>query len=48
MRIAAQVAAPQITLRDCSKEQEERQYACDFGEGGYMQSSMHFFAESFC
>ena len=42
MRTAAQVAVPQIALRDCSKEQEERQYACDFGEGGYMQSSTHF------
>ena len=34
MRIAAQETAPQIALRDCSKEAGGGQYICDFGEGG--------------
>ena len=34
MRTIAQETAPQIALRNCSKEAERGQYICDFGEEG--------------
>ena len=34
MRTAAWETAPQIALRNCSREEGECQYRCDFGEGG--------------
>ena len=44
MRTIAREAAPQIALRNCSKEEVgEGQYICDFGEGVFVKISTHFF-----
>ena len=43
MRTAARETAPQITLRNSSKEARGKiQYICDFGEGG-MHATKHIF-----
>ena len=43
MRTAAQETAPQIALRNSSKEARGKiQYICDFGEGG-MHATKHIF-----
>ena len=43
MRAAAWEKAPQIALRNCSKEVvEEEQYSCDLGEAG-IQAIKHTF-----
>ena len=48
MRTAAQETAPQITLRDCSKQgRGEGQYICDFGKGGLHEIKHVYFLESF-
>ena len=45
MRTAAQETAPQIALRNCSKEagEKEGQYMCDYGEGGVYANKHIFF-----
>ena len=48
MRTAAQETAPQITLRDCSKQgRGEGQYICDSGKGGLHEIKHVYFLESF-
>ena len=44
MRTAAQETAPQIALRNCSKEagEKEGQYMCDYGEGGVHAAKLIF------
>ena len=44
MRTIAHETVFQIALRNCSKEVRGKSvHICDFGEGGYMQSSIYFF-----
>ena len=47
MRTTACETAPQITLRNCSKEMGEGQYIHDFGEGGVHAIKHIFFCRSF-
>ena len=47
MRTAAQETAPQITLRNYSKEKGKRQYMCDFGKGRVCAIKYIVFVESF-
>ena len=49
MRTAALDSAPQVALRDCSKEAGEKvSIEVILVKGVYMQSSRVFFAECFC
>ena len=46
MRTAAREAAPQIALRDCSREARGKVIICVIlVKGEFAQSSTHFFAE---
>ena len=47
-RTAAQERAPQIALRNCSKEVGNRQYICDADKGRVHTVKHIFFVESFC